>query len=363
MIVRPDELAPPRKILVRATNWVGDAILSLPSLRALRQRFAASEIVLLAKPSVSELYQREAIANRCIVYNPEKEHRGVRGFYKLIMELRAERFDMAVLLQNAFHAAWIAYLARIPIRVGYATQGRASLLTHSVEVPPAVHFGHQSHYYLQLLYRAGLAERPAPFERIRLTVHPAEKNWASRYIKGVGLAGPRFLIGLSPGAAYGPAKRWLPERYAQLGDRLIGALHGDVLIFGAPAERSLAEAIAQAMRHTPIIVAGETSVRQWVALLSQCRVVITNDSGAMHVAAALGVPTVAIFGSTDPAATGPVSPRARVVQCRVACSPCGYRVCPIDFRCMNGVAVEDAYGAALALVKEFSVAHDRELED
>ncbi len=362
-MLHADRLPPPRKILVRATNWVGDAVLSLPALEALHRRFPAAEIVVLAKPSVSELYWQHPALHRVKVYDPRKEHRGWQGFRKLTAELRSEQFDLAVLFQNAFHAAWIAYRARIPVRVGYATDGRGFWLTHPIPVPPPTHYLHQSYYYWQLLYRAGLAEKPSLIEQIHLSLRPSEKNWAARYLKGLGLSGPRFLVGLSPGASFGPAKRWLPSRFADLADRLIGALHADVLILGLPAERPLAEAIAQAMRHTPVILAGETSLRQWMALLSQLSLLLCNDSGSMHLAAALGVPVVALFGSTDAFATGPLGAHARVLQHHVACSPCGHRVCPIDFRCMNGLTVESAHRAALQLVKELHITHHREWEN
>jgi heptosyltransferase-2 len=362
VILRPVELAHARKILVRATNWVGDAVMSLPALEALRRRFPAAEIVLLTKPWVSELYWHHAAVNRLIVYNPRAEHQGVRGFRALIAELRSERFDAAILFQNAFHAAWMARLAGIPVRIGYATDGRTPLLTHPVEIPPAGHYGHQSYYYLQLLYRAGLAGRPAPIGRIRLAAQPSEKTWAAKRLRAMGLAGPRFFVAIIAGAAFGPAKQWIPGRVADLADRLIGALHADVLLFGSREERPLAEAIAQAMRHTPLILAGETSLRQLIALLSQCRLLISNDSGPMHLGAALGVPVVAIFGSTDARTTGPLSPRARVVQHPVDCNPCGRRICPIDFRCMQGVSVEDVHRTALALIKEVGATHDNALE-
>jgi heptosyltransferase-2 len=173
------------------------------------------------------------------------------------------------------------------------------------------------------------------------------------------LGGPRFLVGLTPGAAFGPAKRWLLDRYASLADRLIGALNADVLIFGSPSEKPLAEEIARGMSHTPVIMTGSTTLRQLMALLAQCRLVITNDSGPMHLAAALGLPVVAIFGSTDETATGPVSPLARVVRHPVACSPCGLRECPIDFRCMKGVTVDQVHRTALGLIKEYGVTHER----
>ena len=232
-------------------------------------------------------------------------------------------------------------------------------MTDSVPVPPSALYGHQSNYYLQLLFRAGLVERIEPVERIHLAVQNNEKTWAARHLKSLGLGGPRFMVGLTPGAAFGPAKRWLSERYANLADRLIGALNADVLIFGSPSEKPLAEEIARNMEHTPVILTGDTTLRQLMALLVQCRLVITNDSGPMHLAAALGLPVVAIFGSTDETATGPVSPLARIVKHPVACSPCGLRKCPIDFRCMKGVTVDAVYRAALGLIKKYGVTHDR----
>lgn len=338
------------KILVRATNWIGDAVMSVPALEALAARFPEAEIVLVAKPWVAELYWGHPAISRQIVYNPAGEHRGLRGFWKLVETLRAERFDSAILFQNAFHAAWMAWCAGIPKRIGYARDGRSALLDEAVEVPPHAAYGHQVYYYLQLLFRAGLIEKPQPVREIRLQVSETEEQWAVRRLASVGL-GKRFLVGLSPGAAFGPAKRWLPDRYAALADRLISALGAEVLIFGSPAERPLAESIAQMMKRKGTVLAGETTLRQLMALLSQCRLMVTNDSGPMHMAAALGVPLVAVFGSTSERATGPVGPRVRIAKHPVECSPCGRRDCPIDFRCMESVSVDQVYQAALELVK------------
>ncbi|MEJ2007298.1 MAG: lipopolysaccharide heptosyltransferase II [Acidobacteriota bacterium] len=349
----------PEKILVRATNWVGDGVMSLPALEALRARFSSAEIVLVVKPWVAGLYEYHPAVNRSIVYDPAEEHRGPRGFLRLVEKIRAERFDMAVLFQNAFHAAWMAWCAHVPVRIGYGLESRGALLTDSVPVPSPAHYGHQSNYYLQLLFRAGLIERLTPVNRIRLNVEQSEKIRAARQLKAMGLGGPRFLVGLTPGAAFGPAKRWMLERYADLADRLIGALDADVLIFGSESEKPLAEDIARMMEHTPTILAGETTLRELMAMLAQCRLVITNDSGPMHLAAALGLPVVAIFGSTDENATGPVSPLARVVKYPVPCSPCGLRKCPIDFRCMQTVSVDRVYRTALGLIKEYGVTHER----
>jgi heptosyltransferase-2 len=341
-----------RKIMVRSTNWIGDGVMSLGALEALRARFPSSEIVLVSKPWVSELYHHLPSVDRQIIYNPDKEHHGPLGFGRLVQKLRTEGFDAAILLQNAFHAAWMAWCARIPVRIGYARDGRSSLLTDAVVPPPPAVYGHQSNYYLQLLFRAGLIEDYDRGREHRLVVQEAEMEWARRHLARNGLGGPRVLVGINPGAFFGPAKRWLLARYAQVADRLIGALHADVLIFGSSAERPLAEEIARGMKHTPLILAGDTSLRQLIALLAQCRVVITNDSGPMHLAAAIGLPVIAVFGSTDERATGPIGPGARVVKRHVACSPCGLRECPIDFRCMTNVTVDDVYVAALGVVKD-----------
>lgn len=266
-----------QRILVRSTNWVGDAVMSLPALDALRACFPRAEIVLLSKPSVSEVYWLHPAVNRQIIYKPESEHRGMLGFAKLIRELKAENFDAALLFQNAFQAAWMAWRARIPLRIGYACDGRGLLLHDAVEPPLAGAYGHQVYYYLQLLFRAGLIDKPQSVEEIQLRLSDAEKNWAAKRMDALGLGGPRFLVGIAPGAAFGPAKRWLPARFGGLADRLIGALNADVLIFGSAAERPLAEEIALSMKHTPATVAGETSLRQLLALMARCRLIVTNN--------------------------------------------------------------------------------------
>jgi heptosyltransferase-2 len=351
-------LATLERILVQATNWVGDAVMSLPALEALRARFPRAEIVVLAKPWVSELYWRHPAVNRQIVFKPASEHRGPLGFARLVRELKEERFDAAVLLPNSFQTALIAWLARIPLRIGYARDGRGLLLSEMIEAPAPAAFGHQVYYYLQLLFRAGLIAKPAAVEEVRLSLAEQEEDWAAHKLETLGLGGPRFLVGLAPGATFGEAKRWPPGRFGALADRLIGALDADVLIFGSAAERPLAEQIGAAMKHTPVSTAGETSLRQLLALMATCRLIVTNDSGPMHLAAALGVPLVAVFGSTDERATGPLGSRVRIVKREVECSPCGLRECPIDFRCMSQISVEDVFRATLEFVKRWNIMHD-----
>jgi heptosyltransferase-2 len=346
------EQVPFRKILVRATNWVGDAVMSLPALRALRERFPDAEISILAKTWVADLYGREPFCDRMIPYTPatlgEKWTAG--------RSLAKEQFDCAILLQNAFEAALVAFAARIPERIGYARDGRGFLLTRAIAVPrPGEIPPHERFYYLELLRRAGIIQTMPKNEAIRLegAAH-ARETGAARFKKlGMGDA----VIGMSPGAAYGTAKRWLPERFAQAAARLAREAGASVAIFGSKDERdlcaSIAQSVADAAPGVPVHnFAGETTLAEYIDLAAACFVYLTNDSGGMHVASALGVPTVAIFGATNDVTTGPTGPLARVVRERVECSPCLKRECPIDHRCMTRVSAERVVRVALELMQQ-----------
>ncbi|MCX6633005.1 MAG: lipopolysaccharide heptosyltransferase II, partial [Candidatus Solibacter sp.] len=247
----------------------------------------------------------------------------------------------AFALQNAFDAALIAWLAGIPERIGYCRDGRGLLLTRAIPVPePGDIPRHERFYYLELLRRAGLIERFPECGAIRLDGVAEARDAGAAHLSSLGVAGP--VIGISPGAAYGNAKRWLAERFAESGRQFAGTLEASVLVFGAAVERPLCEAVAEPLRRAGIPaknLAGETSLREFIDLAAACRLFLTNDSGAMHVSSALGVPTVAVFGATDDTTTGPTGAHARVVRAHAECSPCLLRECPIDHRCMTGVTV------------------------
>ena len=318
------------KILIRATNWVGDAVMCLPALAAIRKRYPAARISILAKPWVADLYAREKSVDDVIVYQSEAR-------WKMIGQLRARRFDCAILLQNAFEAALIAWLARIPNRIGYNRDGRGLLLTRRVPPPLRGEIPrHERFYYLELLRRSGIIEALPDCDAIRLAPPPVER---------------KRIIGVSPGAAYGGAKRWLPERFAETALHLARERGASVALFGSKAERALCEEVAALLNgHPGVNYAGQTSLAQFIELAASCELFLTNDSGAMHIASALGVPTVAIFGATDDAATGPTGPLARVIREPVECSPCLLRECPIDHRCMTRVTAGRVIQVAQALV-------------
>jgi heptosyltransferase-2 len=342
MIV-PDRIP---RILVRATNWVGDAVMSLPALRALRQRFPQAQISILAKPWVADLYRREPFCDELIPYTaktvPEK--------WAAARALRPHNFDTAILLQNAFEAAAIAYLAGIPERIGYARDGRGLLLTRAISVPQRGEIPrHERFYYLELLRRAGILDSLPEIDSIRLETAPIARAAGLERFRSLGLG--EVVIGVSPGAAYGTAKRWLPERFAEAANRLANELGASVAIFGSKDERGLCESVAAAITTPVKNFAGETTLAEFIDLAAACRVYLTNDSGAMHVASALGVPTIAVFGATDDQTTGPTGPLAKVVREAVECSPCLKRECPIDHRCMTRVTAHRVAHVALNLLR------------
>ena len=338
------------KTLVRATNWLGDAVMGVPALREIRRALPEDEIVVLARPWVADLYAREPFCDRILNYEANGRHAGLSGRWALARGLRAEQFDRAVLLQNAFDAALVSWLGRIPERIGYARDGRGFLLSQAIDPPaPGDIPEHQRFYYLELLRRAGLIDELPECADIRLAgvdeaAASGRRLWKERNLP----EGP--WIGVSPGAAYGTAKRWLPERFAEAAAKLADELGAKIALFGAPAEADLTVHIANLIGPRAYALAGQTTLSEYIDLAATCSLYLTNDSGPMHVAAALGVPTAAVFGATDHVATGPSASWAKVIREPVECSPCLLRECPIDHRCMTAVTADRVVADALALL-------------
>src|SRR5438093_2442546 len=340
-LTRPDAV---KRILVRGTNWIGDAVLTTPALMAIRKGFPQAKIALLVKPAIAELLHHHPAVDEIVLYRDPGPHAGLGGKLTLARLLRRGRYDLAILLQNAFEAAAITALAGIPNRYGYATDGRWFLLTHRVPLTPKIRHKHQAQYYLELLRPLGIPVEPKP---PILQTTPGEDAEAIEHLRAFGVDHKKVLIGLNPGSVYGTAKRWLPERFAEVADRVAAEHGGVVLIFGGRGEEELGAAIAGMMTAPTIVLSGRTTVRRLMALIKQCRLFITNDTGPMHIATAFGVPTVAIFGPTDPVTTSPFGSRHELVRHPVDCSPCLLRECPIDHRCMQGISVEMVHAAAM----------------
>jgi heptosyltransferase-2 len=346
-----------KKILIRGVNWVGDAVLSIPAIMEVRKLFPEARISLLVNPWVRPIYSKVDFVDEVLEYDKRGVHKGLPGLLRLTSDLKRRNFDMAILLQNAFEAAFIAFLARIPLRVGYARDGRSFILTHACTIEPEIRRLHQVYYYLGILSGIGLTplkfwnQRPLPVP-IHIGITDADQSAAVSMLRANGIHQDDLIIAINPGASYGEAKRWFPDRYAKTADELALKYGARIIILGAASDLETAQMVAANMTSRPVILAGKTTLGQMMGLLKQSSLLITNDSGPMHIAAALDVAQLAIFGSTSETATGPLSRNAAVIKHTVDCNPCFLRKCPTDFRCMKEITSEQVVQSAGAILEQ-----------
>jgi heptosyltransferase II len=316
------------RLVVRAPNWLGDAVMAIPAMAAVRRAFEGRAIVLAAVPSIAPLFEEitPAAPDEVLAIDRRREP----------AQLRGTKADAVLLLPNSFGSAWIARRSGIAERWGYRASGRGALLTRTVRRPR----GHVHHvqYYLDLVRGLGI---DATDDRPRIQPHPATLAKADAILVAAGTAPGTPMVGFAPGAAYGNAKRWPPERVAEVIAGLARQGVGALLV-GADADRATGRAIESSLpAGTPLVnLIGRTPLRQLVGVIARCRAFVSNDSGAMHVAAALGVPLTAIFGPTDERATRPAAENADLLVRDVFCRPCMLRECPIDHRCMKRIDVD-----------------------
>jgi heptosyltransferase-2 len=354
-------------ILVRSVNWLGDAVLSTPALMRLRQARPGARLTLLAPEKLAGLWQRQPFVDELLTFS------AAENIWQVGRRLRERKFTVGLALPNSIRSALELWLAGIPKRMGAARPGQSFLLTTTVP-PPAGAVAmrkrpvgeirrriqaegettvypagaHHVHHYLHLAAALGASPEPmAP----RLEVSEGEMEEVREKF-GLARAAGRPWFGLSPGAEYGPAKRWPAERFVAAARSLREKTQCRWMVFGGVGDRALGETIASDMARAtgeaPLNLAGQTSLRELAAALKMCDLVLTNDTGPMHLAAAVGAPVAAIFGSTSPELTGPIfSPRAQVVRGHAACAPCFRRQCPIDLRCLRGIETEQVVAAAL----------------
>ena len=347
----------PRNILVRAPNWIGDAVMCEPAVRGLRSLFPEAALTILAKPAIAELFIAHPGIHGVLVYDDKGAHAGISGKWSLAGTLRRHRFDLAVLFQNAFEAAFLAWLAGIPRRYGYATDGRVFFLTEPVAVPNGRMPVHQVEYYWNLLRPLGMAGGAT---RPTLLVSEDEDRMVDVRLTSAGIDSSDLVIGINPGSTYGSAKRWLSDRFAEVGKRLVRRLeqtegaHVAVAILGAKGEESLGKDIAAQLGGRSVVLSGATTIRELMAVVKRCRLLITNDTGPMHIAAACGVPVVAVFGPTDWRTTAPYGQERSIVREAVDCAPCLLRECPIDHRCMTRIPVDRVYETAVRQLNSLS---------
>src|SRR5438552_6152154 len=336
------------KTVVIGLNWVGDNVLALPTYRALHHRFRQEGGISVAAPEhIASLLAATGIFRSVIAWNGDTRDR--------IRLLKEGRFRRAVILPNSFRAAMITFAAGINERWGYSTDARGLLLTHGIRrVGPR---GHQLDDYSTLLAAMNAPRVVDEIPTMTLPVHVREK--AHRRLRSVGVDLDRPLFGLHAGGLYGRAKHWGDDRYGELAEALLADGYS-VALLTSPSERKQAEAIAAQRSNLPI-VGHDGDVLSLAAAISHCSVIVTNDSGPLHLATALAVPSLSLFGPTDPART--VIPGAtRVVQKPEACCPCYERECPLrDHRCMTEISVDEVFTAAVGLLQEVAASEARVL--
>ncbi|OGD24555.1 MAG: lipopolysaccharide heptosyltransferase II [Candidatus Aminicenantes bacterium RBG_13_63_10] len=327
------------KFLVRVPNWVGDCLLAIPALDSLRRNHPGSEIWLLARDWARDLFPPKKLVAGVI---PLAGRESLGDLWRTARQLRPARFDAGLLLTNSLGSALMFALAGIPERWGYRREGRGFLLTRGVLFDENGPRRHQLEYYLDLI--RGLGMTPAPPE-VRLSLTALEKRAAGAALEAMGVDLARPVVILSPGASYGPAKRWPAERFAALGALFQKKDRAEIVLTGTADERGLAEKVASLLPRRAAVLAGLTDLRRLLSVMSRAALVVTNDSGPMHLANALRVPVAAVFGPTDPAATRPYHQPSVVLKKGAACWPCLYRQCPYDHRCMTAVSPEEVYAA------------------
>ena len=348
------------KILVVQPSWVGDAVMATPTLRAIREHFPKAHVSYLLRRYVKPVYSGMPWADQLITYRTGKtKAKAGKGFFDLAARLRRGKFDLAVLLPNSFKSALICKMAGIDRIVGYERDGRGFLLSDKLLpvkergkfVPTPI-----VKYYMGLAHYLGSAHRDL---KLQLFVTDHERKEAQDVLARAGLAdvdrpgakGSSPLIMLNPGAQYGAAKCWLPEYFAKLAERFRLELGATVVISAAPKERSIVEAIQRHLSHPVIDLSSlGISLGSLKEIVRRCDLMVTNDTGPRHIAAAFGVPVVTVFGPTHPEWTEIYFERERKVAIKVFCGPCQKKTCPLDHRCMTRVTPAMVYAAAAKLL-------------
>jgi heptosyltransferase-2 len=353
------------RIVIRGANWVGDAVMTVPALREIRRVFPDAQLTLATRSWAKGLFAGAEFIDELLVHDGT----GLRSAVQQVREWRKRDFDLAVLFPNSLETALVASLARVPLRIGYATEGRQKLLTHPLALPEWRSSKHEVFYYLQIVAelewfikheQTFLGTQPDG----SLNISTGRKTAARDFLRKHGIANSDgALVALCPGSINSRAKRWPAERYAALGDRLINELQAEVILIGSAAEVDVSREVSRQMRRQPVVLTGHTDLSELVAILSQVDLLITNDTGPAHIASALGRPTLVIFGPTNPLTTRPFSPYGEILRQPPDCAPCMLRDCPIDHRCMTAITPGDVFERARMMLDRAALGQAKERQE
>jgi lipopolysaccharide heptosyltransferase II len=332
--IHPADGAPslkPFRLVVRSSNWLGDAVMSIPAVQAMKNGRPDCRVTIVCQSKLVPLWKEVAEVNDIVSIQNQSVFSTARAIRA------AGPFDAAVVFPNSLRSALEIRLAGVPLRVGYRGHSRSWLLNQIVRKRRNTgRIEHQATTYLRIAHELGADIIASRFVR-------REPRKA-----GTG----RLNLALCPGAEYGPAKRWLPERFAAVAVGVSAEKSAKWMLFGTAADAAAGEIVATALGENVVNRIGKTSLADLITELQSCRLLLTNDTGTMHLAAFLGIPTVALFGSTEPLKTAPLGDGHVIVRHHVECSPCFLRECPIDFRCMKAVTVEEVTQAVLSILKD-----------
>jgi heptosyltransferase-2 len=333
--------------VIRSPNWIGDGIMCLPAIRAYKKHFPKEHLAVVAKRYLADIFLNIPEIDEIV---PIPDRWTAASYFASLKVLRTKHFDRGILFTNSFASALFFRLAGIRNRCGYDRDGRGWLLND--KIPFKKNPGHHQYYYLNLLEHLA-KKKISPSVPAGLVIAQAESEWAASWLEEQGIGTGLPLLAMAPAAAYGSAKAWLPERFRLLiADWQKTHPNCAILLVGGPAEKEKIAAMADGLPGRVINLAGRLTLRQTIVILSRCRLFIGNDSGLMHIAAALAVPLVAIFGPTEPGKTSPLGKPHRLLHHGSDCAPCLYRECPTDHRCMRAVGVGEVLAAATELWKQ-----------
>ena len=339
------------KIIVRGTNWVGDAVMTIPALRELRRIFPDAQITLYTLNWAKGIFQDVDFIDELLPFDREKS-----SFKTILAQAkvwRKEKFDLAIIFPNSFESALLAKLGKVPKRFGYAKDGRSFLLTNAVKIPAWKNQRHEVFYYLNLVAEIekryfGTTTALENEPRFELNVSEKRKAEARKFLANNGVDLSKKIIVFCAGSANSPAKRWEISSFAKLGDKLKSDLDAEVVLDGAKNEVEISQTVAAAMQTKPIVLTGKTSLADGMAILSVADLLVSNDTGAAHISSALGTKTLVIFGPTNPLITQPLG--SEIIRKDVECSPCNFRECPIDHRCMTRISADEVFEKAAELL-------------
>ncbi|MEN9343727.1 MAG: putative lipopolysaccharide heptosyltransferase [Chlamydiota bacterium] len=332
-----------KRIIVRMPNWIGDLVMATPILADLRRAYPQAEITAMCRAPMCELLQEDPHIDELFCFSRSSPFSRRKERRNVIKKLKNGKYDVGILLTHSFSSAWWFWVGGVKRRIGYRSNMRSWLLTDPLSFPENLNRQHLVATYKQLLQPLDIALSSTP---PCLYLKESEKEEARELLAEFKIPKGSTIVGINPGATYGSAKCWLKERFQEVAEKLLKDPTIHVVFFGDTSTAPLVREICSHLPSRTVNLAGKTSLRELTALISLCTLLLTNDSGPMHIADAVETPLIALFGSTSDTVTGPYR-KGTVIHKHVSCSPCYERVCPIDFRCMREISASEVYDAIM----------------